>query len=152
MTSMVGNAFGVSTDPTADGLSLKTNMMIFEMMETAETIRQRLALLDATIGKLLADSDLQDRWSKFRKDVIGRSKERNRLSHAQWMISDDYPDDLVELDPKSDALFLWTIKDVFATLDRVVATRKEAHDLSIAIVGALHNGTIPEGELGPKKG
>lgn len=148
---MVSNAFGFSTDPRAGGVMMNTNPLVLAMMQTAETIRGRFALMDATVGKLLDGTPLHERWEAFKADATKRSKERNRLTHAVWMISSDYPDDLIEYDPKKVALFRWTEKDVLSCLDRVCATREEAHNLLVAIIEALHSGLIAEHEMGPRK-
>lgn len=151
MASMVGNAFGFSVDPRAGWALMQTNPTVLAMIQTAETIRARFALMDATIGKLLHGTPLMPRWEAFKKDAQNRSRERNRLAHAAWMISDDFPDDLIEFDTKKDRLVRWTEKDVLECLSRMLATRKEAHDLLVAIVEALHDDVITEQELGPRK-
>lgn len=148
---MAANAFGHSTDPNGPVAMMHTNHLMQAMMQTAETIRARIALMDSTVGRLLAGTPLQIRWERFKKDAIARSKERNRLSHALWVVSDEYPNDLIEYDPKTEQLFRWTEKDVLNCHKRVSGTRSETHGLLIAILEALHAGVLTEHEMGPRR-
>ena len=151
LVALVGNVCGASRDPASGSVEFYTNMIAYNMMATAETIRGRIKLLDASVGKLLEASSLEERWKIFISNLTKRSRERNRIAHAQWMQSDQYPDDLIEYDPRKREMFRWTERDILDCVERIVAIRNEAHLMQMDIVSAFHRGELDESAFGPKR-
>jgi len=105
--------------------------------------------MDATLGKLVQGTLLASEWAEIKRDLQARSKERNRLVHGFWMISDDFPNDLLLYNDQNRSMHKYTEADLMNTLDRIVATRRSCHALLDKIVEALRVGALTPSALGP---
>ncbi len=141
MVGIVGNAFG---RPYKEGeiFELATSSFPLSMaMASAETIRSRLSMMENTLGRLIKGTTLLPAWSALERDLRARSKERNRVVHANWGLSDEYPNDLIEV--KAEGLpgyFKWSVRDFQGVADRVANCFRECIRFRQSLVDAM-NGT-----------
>lgn len=150
LVGLVGNALGETRRLNSGGLEFNTNKTICELMRVAENIRARLRILEITIGPIVKGTGIERDWISFVETLKKRAKERNRLAHAQWALSDDFPNDLIEMRTGSHELIRWTEKDVEACLARIIDVREQAHKMLIKIIDGLHEGHLPQGHFGPR--
>lgn len=109
LVHLVANALGPSEMQSAAVVSSSGNWVAKVAMEQAETIRTRLKLVNATVAPILLGSPLLDRWKELDRELQKRSRQRNRIVHAQWAYSGELPGKIVNL--VEGAFEFWSVED-----------------------------------------
>jgi len=150
MIRLLAGAYG-RTLFNADGpRDVEHHPVAVAAMEAAETIRARIKLLDLSLGRLVVGARVEAKWIEVRDNLQKRARERNRVVHGHWGIEANEPDDLVL--QTLDGYFRWTVADLEAVFERIVALRRDVVRLTNSIMMAVHSGEIPEGVMGPQTG
>jgi hypothetical protein len=109
LVNLMANALGESEMQSATAVSTSGNWVAKVAMEQAETIRMRLKLVNATVAPILVDSPLLETWRDLERELQKRSRQRNRIVHAQWAYSAELPGRIINM--VEGAFELWSVQD-----------------------------------------
>ena len=151
MAELLSAAFGHSTKDDLGAHSISRNWVALTAIRETETNRVRLKIIDATLGAILKDraADLFAEWEEIRDELNKRGRERNKVVHGNWSLSDEYPDDLILETPRG-ARFRYTLKDFQDILDRIVIAWQQCYAFQLRILDAKLDGIHIPGSTSPR--
>lgn len=118
LTVLLSTAMGSAQQRSEGSWDIDSNWVAQVAMESADTIRARLKIIERTLGVRLAGTQLSDAWVALEQRIRKRAQERNRLIHTQWRFSHQKPSGLIELTYEG-RYSLWLPSDFDAVFGRI---------------------------------
>lgn len=151
LTRLLAGAFGKTLfDAAGEPQDVQHHPVALAAMKAAESIRARLRIFELSLTPMLSGTTLQQRWEELQTALKRRARERNKIVHGHWGISDEAPNDLLLLDDGH--YYRFTAEDLEGTLTRCLETKLSVIDLTRDVMKAVHQGEIMQSPLGPITG
>lgn len=145
LADLLAAAYGSSTVDAAGAHSINRHWLALTAIRETETIRVRLKIMNTALGDLLKERDtaksLYPKWELLDRDLQKRSRERNAVVHGQWLLSDDFPGDLI-LEARDGSYKRYTLSDLEQILDRLVDLTQACWQLMLAVLNAKQEGLL----------
>jgi hypothetical protein len=113
----IGNMLTITMAPQPEATSRNSDWIAQAVMRELDTLHLRTRVVRSVLIALLPDF-LKEQWEKIEDQLRKRAKERNLLAHGKWGICDEFPEDMIYLDPAGPRI-RYTAKDFAATLRRM---------------------------------
>lgn len=151
LTRLLAGAFGKTLfDDAGEPQDVEHHPVALAAMKAAESIRARLRIFELSLTPMLSGTTLQQRWEELQTALKRRARERNKIVHGHWGISDEAPNDLLLLDDGQ--YYRFTAKDLEEILTRCLETKLSVIGLTRDVMKAVHRGEIVQSPLGPITG
>jgi len=140
--SMIAGVLGRTSRSRGGGsYGINPNWIMTAVMGEAETIRARIKIVDAVLGRLLEGSDLAAEWTALTERLYKRARDRNTVVHAEWAWSDEVPEIIMKV-AKDGRLERWTEADINQCFERIGALTNDLHAFMLRLIDAIHEGQI----------
>ncbi|RXR28817.1 hypothetical protein [Sphingobium fluviale] len=141
LASMISGILGTFGKRPDNGWSINPNWIISTAMQETETIRARIKVVDAILGKVLETSGLIGEWNILSKRLYKRARDRNIAIHSVWAWSEHLPEFILKID-KSHEISKWNESDFINIYKRIHELEIDIHKFIKGVLEQIYEGII----------